>query len=337
MASGLGSVAAGSVGRMPVRAAVYDLGSSSFQLLVCDVADDGSLEPVARSRAALELGAAVGATGVVPPERVAAARRAARRLAVRLHSLIPDTTVAIATAALRDAVNGAAVAAELSGVIGVPVQLVDGAEEARLCFVGQLAAVWTPPEPAVGVDLGGGSMEMAIGHEHCLLAAASVPVGATRLLGELGEPDRLGDRGRAQVAERVRHSVGGWPAEIDRLGADRARLVASGGTVRALARLATARAHPGGAARASVNQVELPAGQIDELAGTLAGMGLAARLALPGMPARRARSIAYGAAALSALVDVLGTDRVVVSEWGLREGAILDALKRVGAELGTGA
>ncbi len=312
---------------MLVRAAVYDLGSSSFQLLVCDVAGDGALQPVARSRAALDLGASVGALGVVPPERAAAARRAARRLAQRAEALRPDTTVAVATAALRDAANGAAVAEGLAEVIGVPVRLVDGREEARLCFVGQVAAVWTPPGPAIGVDLGGGSTEMAVGLGHRLLAAHSVPVGATRLRGELGEVDVLAEAGRRAVAERVRRAVGGWPEVVDGLGADRSRLVASGGTVRALARLATARAHPGGAARASVNQVELAAGQLDELADLLAGLDLDRRLALPGMPSRRARSIAYGAAALHALVQELGAGRVVVSEWGLREGAILDAVR----------
>ena len=313
---------------MPVRAAVYDLGSSSFQLLVCDVHDDGELQPVARSRAALDLGASVGALGVVPPERAAAARRAARRLAARALALQPDVTTAVATAALRDAANGAAVAAELAEVIGVAVRLVDGPEEARLCFVGQLAAVWTPDEPAAGVDLGGGSMELAVGIGHRLLAADSVPVGATRLRGELGELDVLGAAARHAVAGRVRSAVHGWPGVLDRFGVDRARLVASGGTVRALARLATARAHPGGASRVSVNQVELPAGQVAELADMLGELGYAQRLALRGMPSRRARSIAYGAAALHALVDTLGVGRIVVSEWGLREGAILDAARQ---------
>ena len=75
-----------------------------------------------------------------------------------------------------------------------------------------------------------------------------------------------------------------------------------------------------------VNQVELPAGQLHELADRLATLDLDARLALPGMQARRAPLLPIGAVMLSTLVEMLGLERLVVSEWGLREGAVFGAL-----------
>jgi exopolyphosphatase/guanosine-5'-triphosphate,3'-diphosphate pyrophosphatase len=75
-----------------------------------------------------------------------------------------------------------------------------------------------------------------------------------------------------------------------------------------------------------VNQVELPAGQLHELADRLATLDLDARLALPGMQARRAPLLPIGAVMLSTLVEMLGLQRLVVSEWGLREGAVFGAL-----------
>lgn len=107
-------------------------------------------------------------------------------------------------------------------------------------------------------------------------------------------------------------------------------MIASGGTVRALARLAIGlhRGVPRSrlAASVSINQVELPAGQLLELADRLAALDLGERLALPGIQARRAPLLPIGALVLATLVEELGLPGLVVSEWGLREGAVLDGL-----------
>lgn len=309
------------------RVAVFDLGSSSFHLLVCDVASDGRLSPVERHRATLDLGVALGAGGALPHDRLTAAARALRRLARALDPLEPDLVVTLGTAALRDATNRCEVTERLSHAVGTDIRVLDGPEEARLCFVGQRAAVWTDDGPVIGLDLGGGSLEMAVGDRRSITAAVSVPVGPTRLRGELGDPDPVGPEGRAVVARRVREAVADWSATFGRTGASVERVLASGGTVRTLARLATAHTHrPDQAARISVNQVELPASQLRALADRLSAATYEERLAMPGMPARRAPSIGFGAAVLAAAVDVLGIHRLVVSEWGLREGAILDAV-----------
>ncbi|HTT85925.1 MAG TPA: hypothetical protein VMF60_01035, partial [Acidimicrobiales bacterium] len=60
----------------------------------------------------------------------------------------------------------------------------------------------------------------------------------------------------------------------------------------------------------------------------MAGLDLAGRLAMPGMQARRAALLPVGAAVLSTVATTFGVERFVVSEWGLREGALLDALRR---------
>ena len=117
------------------------------------------------------------------------------------------------------------------------------------------------------------------------------------------------------------------------------RVIASGGTVRALARLAMGLHRPlslsGSVSSLQVNQVELPAGQLAELAERLATLDLDARLALPGIQARRAPLLPVGAVVLSTLVESLGLQRLVVSEWGLREGAVIDALSLPGIRSST--
>lgn len=311
-----------------VRVAVFDLGSSSFHLMVVDAFRDGRLVPVLRRRSFLHLGTEVAKTGEVPRERSTAAVAAVRRLQEAADKAGADVTVALATAALRDATNGARVLAQLERELGTPITLVSGDEEARLCFIGQRAGVWVGADPVLGFDLGGGSLEAAVGTADSVLAVTSVALGTARIQGEFSTGDVLSAEERRAIsdvavarAEPIKAMVVGEPMAAR-------RVIASGGTVRALAKLAMGihRPPPASGASTSVNQVEVPAGQLAELADRLASLDLESRLALPGIQARRAPLLPIGAIVLSALVEHLGLSGLVVSEWGLREGAILDRL-----------
>jgi exopolyphosphatase/guanosine-5'-triphosphate,3'-diphosphate pyrophosphatase len=306
---------------------VWDLGSSSFHLLVCEAGPADTLTPVLHRRALLNLGLSVGERGSIPRDRVAASLAAAKRLRAGLAESRAEIVVAVATAALRDAANGPEVVERLERVVGTKVLVLGGEEEARLCFIGQRAGVWTGSEPTLGLDLGGGSLEAAVGDARHLALATSAAIGPARLRGELGTEDPLSDSDRAAVRARTAEAVAPIATAVADYPGVAERTVVSGGTVRALARLATARARRRlSAGPGEVNQVELPAPQVLELADELAGLDLRARLALPGMQARRAPLLPVGAVVLASVASQLGVGRFVVSEWGLREGAILDAL-----------
>jgi exopolyphosphatase/guanosine-5'-triphosphate,3'-diphosphate pyrophosphatase len=313
-----------------VRVAVFDLGSSSFHLMVVDATRDGVLTPVLRRRSFLHLGTEVARTGGVPADRAASAVRTVRRLRVAADDAGADVVVALATAALRDAANGSRLLARLEQVLGIPITLLAGEEEARLCFLGQRAGVWVGRDPVLGLDLGGGSLEAGIGSIDEVSAVTSVALGTARLRGELGTGEMLTPADRAAVAEVTLARVGPVRDMLARYPRAAHRVIASGGTVRALARLAMALHRPlsasGSVSTLPVNQVELPAGQLHELADRLATLDLDARLALPGIQSRRAPLLPIGAVVLSTLVETLGLQRLVVSEWGLREGAVIGAL-----------
>jgi exopolyphosphatase / guanosine-5'-triphosphate,3'-diphosphate pyrophosphatase len=177
------------------------------------------------------------------------------------------------------------------------------------------------------MDLGGGSLEVALGDSRHVRLATSVALGTARMHGELGASDPLTPGQQAAASALtvaglapVRTALSGYPGVA-------ARTIVSGGTARALARLATGKARrwasdgPG-----EVNQVELPAQQVRELARLLGELNLEQRLALPGMQARRAPILPVGAVILATAATELGVERYVVSEWGLREGAMIDAL-----------
>ena len=115
---------ADSVTPMPtVRVAVFDLGSSSFHLMVVDASRDGRLEPVLRRRSFLHLGTEVARTGDVPGDRSALAVRTVKRLHMAAEDAGADVVVALATAALRDAGNGMRLLGRMERILGSPITL----------------------------------------------------------------------------------------------------------------------------------------------------------------------------------------------------------------------
>ncbi|HMK98206.1 MAG TPA: hypothetical protein VK425_11710 [Acidimicrobiales bacterium] len=310
-------------------AAVCDLGSSSFQLLICEDGPGGSLKPLHKRRALLNLGLDVGASGAIPPKRVEAAVAAAKRLRLALEAWAPEAVVALATAALRDAANGPYVVERLERAVGTAVHVLDGQQEARLCFFGQRASVFMGEDPTLGIDLGGGSLELVVGNRFEIYFAASAPLGATRLKGELGVGELLSREHRKEVRERVGEAVEVTGIDLAKYSRAARRTVVSGGTARALARISLAKSKPyGSPSQWSANQVELSVGQVAELASVLARMDLRQRSRLPGMPSRRAPVLPLGASILEAVAEELSVGHYVVSEWGLREGTLLELLGR---------
>ena len=219
------------------------------------------LVPLMRRRAVLQLGASLGTTGSIPPDRATAAVAASKRLRHSLDAFGVEVVVALGTAALREATNGPEVVRRLERAIGFAIRVLDGDEEARLCLVGQKASVWTSPGPVVGLDLGGGSLEVAMSDGEGLDFATSLPVGAARLRAALGSADPMTEDQREQAWDRTcesssrwlmhrRSGVGGRPAGPFSAGVRRGRW-------RGLPRhVGRGEAHADGGP--TVNQVELP-------------------------------------------------------------------------------
>lgn len=302
-----------------MRAAVLDLGSNSFHVLVADL-DGRTITPVLREREMLHLGRVVAEHGRVPDDDVARATATVAHLMELARRSGAIETMAVATAALRDAANGPEVIAALSTAAGTPIRVLGGLEEARIGYVGVRASVAVRAEPVLVLDLGGGSLELATGVGDRVTWSASTPLGASAMSAGLGS-GALRKRDRKALQATV-------DAALDPL-VDIVRAhavgttVAVGGTVRALARVLAARASTW--LPATVNQFRIRTDDLDALATELAALDLDDRVALPGMKERRADHIHVAAIVLARALRRLGMSSFTVSDWGLREGLLLDA------------
>jgi len=304
------------------RFAVLDLGSTTFQLLVADADEDGSVTPVVRERVVLNLGRVLAEEERIPADVAARAAETARRLTDIAERTGADRVVPIATSALRDSPDRRELQQLFEDAIGTNVRFIDGQEEARLTFAGVAASVALGEGATLLLDLGGGSLEVALGDAGGLRWGRSLPVGAGRLTGMLIEHDPPTKDERKAVRAAVEDAVGALVPKVER--ADPVRCIASGGTAGALARVLAAGRW--GSPPTSLNQYEVSVTDLRDLTQELAALPLDERLRVPGVDERRAELLPAGGWILTAAASAFGVKRLVHSEWGLREGAVLDAL-----------
>jgi exopolyphosphatase/guanosine-5'-triphosphate,3'-diphosphate pyrophosphatase len=302
-----------------MRVAVIDLGSNSFRLQLSEVTGDGAIAGIHQERRMLHLGAVVGTHGHLPDDAVRLAIGTARELADVAERVGCDRVFAVATSALREAANGPEVVDLISAAIGTPVRVVDGLTEARLSFLGAQAAVRLEPGPRLVADLGGGSLELAVGEGREVEWSTSHLLGVSRVHALVGGREVLDEAD----LERIDHLVG---QELDpAVGRGiPPQAVAVGGAVRALADLVAGRRStwvPG-----SINHISLDVEDLDEATRLMAPLDAEARVEDLGVRESRAADLPVAGAILSGTLRRLRIPSIVVSDWGLRAGAVYDGL-----------
>jgi exopolyphosphatase/guanosine-5'-triphosphate,3'-diphosphate pyrophosphatase len=178
-------------------------------------------------------------------------------------------------------------------------------------------------ERALGLDLGGGSLEIAAGVGGEVRWERSLPLGGVRLHQELGQGDPLSEAQQRAIAERVEETLAPIRERVERFAAEHA--VAIGGTVRALYRLANGLDE-------DTHRIPLDArlrrSELDAMVTRLAGSSHAGRQRMRGMSARRSDLLPTGALIVRAIFRSLALREVAVCDWGLREGVLLEAIAR---------
>jgi exopolyphosphatase/guanosine-5'-triphosphate,3'-diphosphate pyrophosphatase len=301
--------------------AALDLGSNSLSLLVADVSESADIRTVAREKVVLGLGAIVAREGSIPPSSVADVVEAANRFRAIVDAEEVDVISVCATSAFRDAKNGTAVAGRVGTIMDSPVRVISGAEEAALVFRAVQASVLLDPSPAVGLDLGGGSLELTVGDHRGLRWSESLALGTGRLTSELVKHDPLSKGDRRRLAERIEEALAPAFAEIS--AREPQQLVGSGGTMRDLARAVANRSSDGLAVTST--QVSVSVAELALLADELADLDEPARSSIGGIDPRRAAQIPAGAMVVVRAAEGLGFREITVSAWGLREGMVLEA------------
>ncbi len=292
--------------------AIVDIGSNSVRLVV--------YESLSRTAATLQneksicaIGRDMVTSGRLHAEGCAAALEALARFRMIADGLKVELREAVATAAARDASNGAEFIARAERAWGSPVRVLAGEDEARIAADGVVAGI--PDASGLVADLGGGSLDMVTVKAGKTGNAWTLPFGPLRLMDQAkGDPDKARD-----IVDKGLKNISGLVAPA---------LYAVGGIWRSFARVDMEEHHY---PLHVLQHYTIPRGRALRLCKVLAGLSRESVRKIKVVSKRRAESLPYGAAVLERLLLAGDIKDVVISAYGLREGlfhALLPAQER---------
>ena len=235
---------------------------------------------------------------------------------------------AVGTAALRDASNRDEFLARAAAIIGHPVEVISGLEEARLIHLG-VQSVWPHPKQRVlMMDIGGGSAELILSEGGRLVEAFSKPLGALRLTEVFLKSDPPNPRELARMQKYIQERIAG---PVARFGASRVdRMIATSATAAAAV---CAVNHVRRSRRDRADRLQATGPQLRQLFRDVSSRDSGARAKITGIGPKRAEIIVAGVAVLNEVVLGLRLNRLYYSVAGVREGIIADLSHRqVGME-----
>ena len=284
------------------RRAVIDIGSNTVRLVIYG-GPPRAPAVLWNEKVSARLGRDLEKTGEMPEAAMADALKALARYAVILRDLGVAQIEAVATAAPRDATNGAEFLSRVAA-LGLRVRVLSGEEEASASAWGAIGAF--PGARGMVADLGGGSLELVtIGDGQCE-KGTSLPLGTLRL------PSLRASR---QIHRKVTKSLAAGSGELRRSRGQPLYLI--GGTWRALATYAMRSIdHP----LTDPHGFTLGTASAAAIAGKIADSKPAQLALVRGISAMRADKLPDAAVLLLALLDELQPEALIFSSWGLREG-----------------
>ena len=296
--------------------AAVDLGSNSFRLEIGRVVDD-QIYPLDSLRDPVRL-----AAGLTPDKRLTeeAQQRALETLACfgeRLRGLPPEAVRAVGTNTLRVAKNAKEFLNRANAVLGSPIEIVAGREEARLIFLGVAHSMPISRDRRLVVDIGGGSTEFIIGSGFEPYKLESLYMGSVNWTLRFFAGGRISRTAlkQAELAARVEletiargFSAGHWQVAVG-----------SSGTAGTLGEIQQMRGWSNGG---------LTADGLERLCAELIKAGDVSRLEYPGLRPDRIPMLPGGLAIMSAIFSELGVSRMELATGAMRQGILYDLLGR---------
>lgn len=305
-----------------MRIAAIDIGTNSVHMIVVQVRPDQSFEVIDREKVMVRLGAGGLDGRALTPAAMGAALQALATFRRLADARGVDEIVAAATSATREAENGGDFLAAVEAHTGIRARVIAGTEEARLIH---LAASYNTSftGPTVVVDIGGGSVEVTYGRSAEPELARSFKIGVIRLTERFLRSDPTSSRDERRLVRHVREAVEPYLELIRHRGF--VRVIGSSGTITSLGALAMTQA---GSPVHEIGNLDVPARAFRRLRKTLLRLDQHDRMHVDGLDPRRADLAPAGVLLIDTILEVLGADALTLSDVALREGLVLDYIRR---------
>jgi exopolyphosphatase / guanosine-5'-triphosphate,3'-diphosphate pyrophosphatase len=307
-----------------MRIAAIDIGTNSVHMIVVRVRTDLSFEVIDREKVMVRLGAGGLDGKALTADAMSAALQALSKFKRLADSHRVDVILAAATSATREARNGGEFLARVERETGIRPRVISGTEEAKLIHQAAVYGVDVGSARAVGIDIGGGSVEITLGTATSIQAARSFKIGVIRLTERFVQSDPLSGRDEHRLSKYILSEIGKYCDQITAIGFD--RVIGTSGTILSLGTVAATAAR--GGPPPDLRNLRIPAKQIRRLRKEIVGLDAEQRLTVPGLDPRRADLVVGGAVLLDTILRRLGAEDLTLCDLALREGLVLDYIRR---------
>jgi exopolyphosphatase/guanosine-5'-triphosphate,3'-diphosphate pyrophosphatase len=297
-----------------VRLGVLDVGSNTVHLQVVDASPGARPNPNINYKEEVRLAEYLSADGYLSAEGTRQLREAIRRSLHEAKKVETEELLPFATSALREAKNGAEIIAKINEDFQIDLQVLSGEDEAKITFLAARRWYGWSSGRLLMVDIGGGSLELAVGVNEVPDVALSLPLGASRLTKDHLEGDPFSKKSIRNLRDHIEANLAEiLPTLLMHQDTDRA--IATSKTLRTLARLC--------GDWIDGNGKKLKIDSLRKITPKLADMTQEERSELPGVSVTRARQITAGAFVAESVMRSLDIDELEICPWALREGLIL--------------
>lgn len=304
------------------RIAAIDVGSNSVRLVVAEVLSSGGYRVLDEERENTRLAASLVKTGQLDPAAVRTTIDALRRFQSITTGYGVAHIKAIGTSALRDAANGREFCARVRRELGLKIDVISAAYEARLAFLSVARAFDVSGREVAIADIGGGSTEIILASSGLVDQIYNTRLGAVRVTEQCDTAGRSNEKGldrlRRFIDKSLKKQVGKPPIVPD-------MLFGTGGTFTALAAMIMA---VQGQAGQPMWGFRVSRAQIRHLIADLAQMSLDKRSKVPGLNPARADIIVAGLAIVERVMRHLHVNIVQVHTRGVRDGLLLTMVQQ---------
>lgn len=306
---------------MTILAAI-DIGTNAVRLLIAQASPGYTFEFLFSNRIITRLGEGVAHTGYLSPNAIERTLQALNSYKRKIEEYGPTQVMVIATSALRDAINRQDFIEKALLETGFQVEVISAPEEARKTLLGIMAGLpINHDEEILVIDIGGGSTEFIFAQGSEPKEILSTPLGVVYLAEKYLAQDPIDPEEYRVLVKKVRKELNFVRTKIP--ANKKTSLLATAGTATTLAAidLGLTTFDP-----AKIHQHSISQRDIANILKDLVRMTLAERKAIPAIDEGREDLIIPGSVILLQTMQLFDINRVIVSEWGLREGLILSLL-----------
>jgi len=295
------------------RIAIIDLGSNSVRMIIMKILENGSYKMIDQAKEMVRLSEGMSQDSYLKPVAIQRTIGALKLFRKFIDSYEVENIVAIATAGVRNAINGIPFIEKVKVETGFDFNVIPGEMEAYYDYVGVINTIAV--DDCVILDVGGGSTEIILVENRKIKNSVSIPYGAVNMT------ERFLGKGEEYARERVLKLEGFVRDQLYRLGwLDDARglpVVGLGGSIRTLAKI---NKRAGGYFLEGLHNYRMEPYEVEGVYTKVTNAKISERKEIPGLQKDRADIIAGGLVPLKVLMEYTDSKMLIISGNGLREG-----------------